>query len=759
MKEQLADIRKVLSRAHSNLQGLDQQIHEHHRADSEICRRYSDYLTVSPGSYLDRAGELLGKSYYRVAFCGPFSCGKSTLINALLQDPGLLPSAAGECTLSITNLAKPRPGKGEQVEIHYFTKEDALRNIFTNIRYKALFGKEADRLLGEFSIQTALTTIAEESEASNQGRCETDLSLPELMKRRAELKEFSVELKAKEDQNKLGSIFYDSVSQSDQYLTTDHDGKGMGHLLLIQMVNIYKENVLFAQDGIQVIDLPGTDSINERQRELTHSYLHEADVVINVLEPRGFSAADKAIESVVRGATISSIKNKMFFVVNRFDTLHAKDMDEKGKLKRLVDGQIRTEIARSGLNSDWLYMTSALWAELNAQKHLSDTDRATLKSLETNGEERLKQLRGLGELADLPTLLRDRITECYENGGVDKFRSDLLRYLKQDIEQQRLLEIKTYLDRVLGHLNHMLLPERDGVQEILASTRHRVRQVGEFLDRVQYDTRGAFREVEELLEANDQKRFQSRLMKINRKFEAMVEESLSADRPGLDFRDIADSVGMSNPQAIMKGIVDASKSYFSSQFIDMVTSELSPSFSELTLDKLTGCGNEAIFGHFSKVLRDNNSFLDHYTQLKEQFERDIRELTRKRSTEETWIVADLDLVPDAKKRNWSDDVSARFRKTYTTVFKDVFRDRFKALSAVMLRYYKLALVDFMNGFEESLASMREEARYENMTIPVELFEHKSDLETLRKYKIVDYLTTVEGVKGKLQEVSGPLEEA
>jgi hypothetical protein len=112
MKETLADIRKVLTRAHGKLKGLDQQIHEHHKVDSEICRRYSDYLTVSPGSYLDRAGDLLGKSYYRVAFCGPFSCGKSTLINALLKDPSLLPSAAGECTLSITNLAKPRPGKG-----------------------------------------------------------------------------------------------------------------------------------------------------------------------------------------------------------------------------------------------------------------------------------------------------------------------------------------------------------------------------------------------------------------------------------------------------------------------------------------------------------------------------------------------------------------------------------------------------------------------------------------------------------------------
>ena len=291
MNEHMTEVRKNLTHSYQVLRGLDERVHEHHRGDNEICARYADYLAVSPDSYLDRAGELLGKDFYRVAFCGPFSCGKSTLINAVLEEAGLLPSAAGECTLSITNLAKPKPGKGEQVEVLYFTKEEALRNIFTNIRYSPLFGDEADRVLKEFSVQRGLVVINEETETSGKGRCEVDLSVNELAKRRVELKEFLEQLKEKEDQNKLGSVVYDAIQAAKNYLTTDLDGRGMGHLLLIQMVNIFRENPMFARDGIQIIDLPGTDSINERQRELTHSYLHEADVVINVLEPRGFTAA------------------------------------------------------------------------------------------------------------------------------------------------------------------------------------------------------------------------------------------------------------------------------------------------------------------------------------------------------------------------------------------------------------------------------------------------------------------------------------
>jgi hypothetical protein len=196
------------------------------------------------------------------------------LINALLREAGLLPSAAGECTLSITNLAKPAAGKGEHVEVHYFTKEEALKNVFTNIRYKPLFGAEGEALIAEFSNKRALTLLNDEIAATGQGRCEVDISTNELAKRRLELREFCEQLSDKESQDKLGSVVYDSIKASSQYLTTDHDGTGMGHLLLIQMVNIYKDNEMFARDGIEIIDLPGTDSINERQRELTHAYLN-----------------------------------------------------------------------------------------------------------------------------------------------------------------------------------------------------------------------------------------------------------------------------------------------------------------------------------------------------------------------------------------------------------------------------------------------------------------------------------------------------
>lgn len=88
------------------------------------------------------------------------------------------------------------------------------------------------------------------------------------------------------------------------------------------------------------------------------------------------------------------------------------------------------------------------------------------------------------------------------------------------------------------------------------------------------------------------------------------------------------------------------------------------------------------------------------------------------------------------------------------VFKDVFRDRYKAMSAVLLRYYELALNDFTRGFEELFAKMREEARHESMTIPVELFEHKSDQATLRKYKLADYITSLEDVQERFENTEG-----
>lgn len=743
MVESLKKAREALTKTVKSFRDLDRRIRSHHEDDPNLCRNYSEYLSVSPSSSLDRAETILAKNFYRIAFVGGFSCGKSTLINVILNEAGLLPAAAGECTLSITNLSKPKPGKGELVEVHYFAKDEAVRNVFTNIRYKVLFGEEGDAIVRQFDARRAHQLITEEAAATGQGRCSGDLSNAEMMKRRGELKEFLVELEDKHSQGKLGSVVYDSIREVNRYLTTDNDEKGLGHLLLIQMVNIYKDSPIFVHDGVEVIDLPGTDSINERQKELTHSYLHEADVVVNVLAPRGFSAADKEIEKVFRGATLTNIKSKMFFVVNRFDELGQHEINTKGNLKKLLEGQIRAVIAQSGLDPKRMYLTSALWSDFASRGSLTDAESSKLKAMQDNGKYCLETLQSIGEMEDISPDLRDRLKDVYTNGGVDKLREDLLVYLKQDIERERLHEVYTYLLRIQEQLDRLLQPEHDDVRPILESTRHRVRQVGEFIDRVQYDTRTAFRNITDSLEENNQKRFTNAMKHLSRSFENTIVDLLKDNNQELDFRDIADQVGIANSQPIMVAIVDAAKKVLSSKFIDAVSAGLVPEFLKSVRDELEKCRNEPVLKYFANVLRQDDSFLDEYNGLCTQFERDIEQICRKRATEETWVVEDLDLTPGAKRREWEDEVIQRFRKTYTTVFKDVFRDRFKSLSQVLLRYFKLILDDFNASFEEMLAQVREEARYENLTIPVELFEHKSDQETLKKYKIADYISSAE----------------
>src|SRR5438270_301751 len=93
------------------------------------------------------ARELLTRRDYDVAFVGNFSCGKSTLINAVLAEPRFLPTDQTECTLAIARVGPPHPERGEGIEVEFFTEQEALQNVLANNRYKDDLGEPAKKLL------------------------------------------------------------------------------------------------------------------------------------------------------------------------------------------------------------------------------------------------------------------------------------------------------------------------------------------------------------------------------------------------------------------------------------------------------------------------------------------------------------------------------------------------------------------------------------------------------------------------------------
>ena len=128
--------------------------------------------------------------------------------------------------------------------------------------------------------------------------------------------------------DRLGRTHIDAtVTNASKYLAVEDDLHDtdpnydkffeIGHLLLIEKVTVFKNTALFQDAKIRIVDTPGTDSANPRQRDITHEYLKEADVVFSLLDPKGFTMANMDIIAEMAKANMGNIKDKMFFAINK----------------------------------------------------------------------------------------------------------------------------------------------------------------------------------------------------------------------------------------------------------------------------------------------------------------------------------------------------------------------------------------------------------------------------------------------------------
>ena len=69
---------------------------------------YPDYAKNAPRVLLDRAKKKLDKKGFKVAFAGAMKAGKSTLINALVKAPELLPCGRRSTIRSMRTRKKPK---------------------------------------------------------------------------------------------------------------------------------------------------------------------------------------------------------------------------------------------------------------------------------------------------------------------------------------------------------------------------------------------------------------------------------------------------------------------------------------------------------------------------------------------------------------------------------------------------------------------------------------------------------------------------
>lgn len=744
-----ARVRAALERSWQALQVAHERIQQARERDPGLCSGFSTYLGVK--SSLDAARAMLDRKTYRFAVAGMMSAGKSTLCNALLRRPGLLPTGIEETTLTITVVQ--RPVDSEKLVVHYLTYEEALRGVFERGSYqkylppgalaKSRDGASPDMLKAEIS------QLAQRQDIPDDVREQLIGFLDALEMRRGQ----------------LGTIIQPTLEDRRLYLAP-RTHRDVGHLLLIAKAEIHVENELFMRDGLEFVDLPGADSTNERQKQIAYEYLADTDLLIVVPSAAGFRFVDIDMLSRFRTAR-GDIRNRVFFVLNRIDEAKIADLasaeSSLSYVKKIVD-----MIARD-YDPGRLYFAVGLWASLEERKragHFSQDDQRELNRISQATTDLVQHWERQGVLDQIQNdwderygqRLADSIRALKVAGGVDRLRDDLLSYLRNELELARLMEIKDHLLHAQSQIEALVGPERGRIRGFLDSAREQLKATGGYLEQVCYATRDALDRVHGEMARKegevDEMPFQLHLRRLSDAFGMAIEALLSRNNPKIDMRQIAREGGDASASDLMQRIIDVTRAALSQKFVELLTSKVAGDFARRYQDALDPLDNERVLEEFGKVI-ERPELGGRYLQKLNDLERTLALVTRTRALEETWAVAQLDFKPSPGARPF-EQLEPDFRKALIREMQAVYADRFRTIAGVLLKYFRVVLDDFIKDFEEIAAEALREARLIGAQVPVELLAARAAPEDRQRYGLAELVSVADSANKALDVVEQEL---
>ena len=729
----IEDTQEKLLDLHNALTSLNAKLMEDHQ-ETMVCGGFSEYKKELPAKFLDRSGNNLAKKGYFVGFAGVFSAGKSTLINSLLKEPRMLPSAIHSCTYSLTKVSSPGEGE-EHIEVKYFSKEDSLRYIVDNPRYGPLLEEHRDEYMKNFSTDKAIGIIQQVIEGLRED------PLPENQTKRRELMEYLDYLDRFAD--RLGTSYIEhDINNAPMYLTTDENNKGHGHLLLISEVNIFRKNPLFVEKGISICDLPGTGAMNPRDTEIAINALRDADLIIMTLPPQGFGEQNLILKDELQQHN-NEIKNKIFFVINRYDEVQPDELTEE-RVNTMLKEHIIAPIISMGLNPDRLYLTNAKlveWAQLEAKDKLHEEDQ---RGLDAMRESNKRKLAAIPDALDRE--LKDKMEKVFTDGGIDGLRADLIKYLERDIAIERLKEIYLDLRRVYTAVRRLLDPERPRIEGLKANQMNLIRQVADFIENVQEKFSDNVRSLQDGLKNATGKMLDMAKEKINKQTSGMIK--------GLNFGRIRAKLQIPAPNRIKAEAINLLKEKLSSTFSEIVQQHTVRHVAEAVEKTLSEARIEKILEQVSQSLERN--YADDYQKILRDFNHNLFEFTLMRAKEETWDIIDADIRPTGFEPEWTKEIEGEFREQLQQLFGNKLLSYADNLKRVLWRYYKSILDELIDQFETIMADLSEDLRgVENINLPVDLLggEGEEFEERKKAYMLLNYFQIFSDVEKSFGEVA------
>ena len=698
----------------------------------KVAQGAAEYASAGTRDALLRAQALLAKDHYKVCFAGGFSCGKSTTINALLGDADLLPTAAGECTLAITVMSGPFAGR-ECVRVKYFTREMALRNVVRNQkRYRNAFKLFDAKLKGKESAEAMIAVVREviaelPKISSNEQHPESlrqEFDKSKTGKYVGELQEFLGCLET--FASRCGTIFEDALANRSTYLTYDDKQGGLGHLFLIDQVFIHKKNVLFEEKAIQVVDLPGIDSTNSYARQVSLEYLKEADLVICVLPPQGFTMAYIDIINEFRNTSAGNIANKMFCVINRFDANEPRNYEKK-EIESLLRDQIAAEIDRQGLDRRNLYATCAL-LDIHKLRGHSDRYEAMLNDCKI-------KIQAMGSGVEEPW--RGITTRALSGEGITVLRNDILKYLERELAFERLRDVAA-----------LVKTETDAATTLLARNAVLLQQAKSKRSSAIGDLRAFILKTQQAFEVNLTGLANGLPGTIGQVIQASLKPQVAAmvgmfrkiplSDPTKQIQFTGAAAKAQNPAMIKQLWIDFIKQSFSDRFTETVAQTLVSPVQAMIDAQVTSSKVAQILDAISQ-----SSSTDLAGPLKQSIaiaKQNIDVITRLRADEETWALRREAIHPQGFEPAWTPALEEAFKNDLVTNFTKAYSAFADRLGQVLGQYYQVVIRSLIADFKARAGEL--EAALMNvadLNLPVHLLTDEApDPEESKRKRLLVY---------------------
>jgi hypothetical protein len=376
----------------------------------ELGEDLQDAIHSRVGTFVSAIQSDLEKHSCRIAVIGQIKAGKSTLINALIRRPDLLPTDINPSTAVITKLYFGAPADKTNTAMFQFFSDEEWEHIMAGGR--------------------AGTLTVERNAA---------ISSDQLAKPLEQLRQRAERRLGPEYQTQLGKHhLFSSVTSEvlEQYVSAGDFPDGgedqRGHFSdITKNAEIFLEGQPLGYPAV-IIDTPGVNDPFLVRDEITHGNLGEADIYLVVLTAQQpLSTSDLALLRMLKGLQ----KDRIIAVVNRIDLVDMAG-GEAARLAAHVSMSLKREFPYAAIP---VVLASAQWANIALSRDPDELDYALTSSfvdyaadLERQGEPGFQAPR-----PDWP--VEESARMLYRASGVPAIIASILRMIGHSVAAEKLL--------------------------------------------------------------------------------------------------------------------------------------------------------------------------------------------------------------------------------------------------------------------------------------------------------------------------------